>query len=77
MSVPIEFGPGGETIKPGTPKFSFKTRVVGLLAPIQRQQYTPSQDGKRFLIHTITGEVTTPPITVILNKGAGATASRN
>jgi hypothetical protein len=68
MSVPIEFDPTGETMKPGTPTPLFKTRIVGVVVPIARQQYTPSPDGQRFLVHTLIGDAATPPITVILNR---------
>jgi hypothetical protein len=68
MSVPIQFEPTGETVKLGTPEPLFKTRIVGVVVPIARQQYTPSLDGQRFLVHTLIGEASTPPITVILNR---------
>jgi hypothetical protein len=77
MSVPIRLDPGGETIEAGKPTTLFKTRVADVVLAIARQQYTPSPDGQRFLMHTVTREATTPPITVILNRRSRAATSAN
>jgi Tol biopolymer transport system component len=77
ISVPIRLDPGGETIEAGKPTALFKTRVADVVLAIARQQYTPSPDGQRFLMHTITREATTPPVTVILNRKARAATSGN
>jgi Tol biopolymer transport system component len=69
MSVPIQFDLAGDPMKLGAPVRLFMTRIIGVVVPIARQQYTPSLDGQRFLVHSIVGDATTtPPITLILNR---------
>jgi hypothetical protein len=41
--------------------------VGGVVLPVNRQQYTPSPDGTRFLMNVVTKEASVSPITVILN----------
>ena len=68
MAVPIELDPVNQAVRLATPARLFSTRLVGgVLQPISRQQYTPSRDGSRFLMHTVSGETSSAPITVILN----------
>jgi hypothetical protein len=45
----------------------FATRVGGWVGGIQGPEYVVSGDGQRFLMNTLTGEVITSPIRVILN----------
>jgi hypothetical protein len=68
MSVPIQLDSTGLTVRAGTPVPLFMTRLDGgVVQTVQRAQYIPSPDGARFLMHTITGDATSSPITVILN----------
>jgi Tol biopolymer transport system component len=70
MAVPVSYtGRAGETlIEPGTPVSLFDAHTVGgPYSPFGfRQQYDVSPDGQRFLVNSITKEVTSP-VTVILN----------
>jgi dipeptidyl aminopeptidase/acylaminoacyl peptidase len=65
MSVPIRYSADGREIRPQTPMSLFATRVGGAVHSNDRQQYVVSNDGKRFLMNTLT-EVSSP-ISVILN----------
>jgi Tol biopolymer transport system component len=68
MAVPIELSPDGEFPTIGTPAALFTTRVGGAVqAASGRQKYAVAADGKRFLMSTVAGNVTTSPITVIFN----------
>lgn len=41
-------------------------------APIlHRHQYAVSPDGNSFVMHTVVGEASSPPVTVILNRQPG------
>ena len=67
VAVPIRLGSNNETVEAGTPVRLFVTRVSGWGSGTQGPQYVVSPDGQRFLMNTLTGEVITSPITVILN----------
>jgi len=67
VAVPIRLGANGETVETGTPVGLFVTRVGGWGGVPGSAQYVVSPDGLRFLMNTLTGEVVTSPITVILN----------
>ena len=75
MSVPIAPDPADGSLQAKAPAPLFLTHVVGVDLTIARQQYTPSLDGRRFLIHSITSEAASPPITLILNRRARGTIS--
>jgi hypothetical protein len=66
VAVPIRLGANSETAEAGTPVRLFVTRVGGW-GGLPGPQYLVSPDGLRFLMNTLTGEVITSPITVILN----------
>ena len=69
MAVPIELDSVKMTVRPGVPVRLFATRLAGgVVQAVARQQYTPSLDGSRFLVHTVSGEPQSAPITVILNR---------
>ena len=65
MSVPIHYSNDGRGIRPGTPTSLFATSVGGAVHSNDRQQYVVSNDGKRFLMNTLTEA--SSPINVILN----------
>ena len=65
MAVPIRYSADGKEIRPDTPVALFPTGVGGAVHSNDRQQYVISQDGKRFLMNTLTEA--NSPITVILN----------
>jgi serine/threonine protein kinase len=66
MAVPIQVAPNAAAVAAGTPVALFASRIVG--GAVQpNPQYTPSPEGKRFLIHTVGEIVNSSPITVILN----------
>jgi len=67
VAVPIRPGSNSETVETGAPVPLFVTRVGGWAAGLDGPQYVVSPDGLRFLMSTVTGEVMTSPITVILN----------
>jgi Tol biopolymer transport system component len=65
MAVPIRLSSDRRTADFGSPVPLFMTRIFG--GAVQANlQYTVSADGKRFLIHNVTDEATSP-ITVVLN----------
>jgi dipeptidyl aminopeptidase/acylaminoacyl peptidase len=65
MAVAVGAGPSFEL-----PKLLFQTRVpAGVTA--NRMHYVPSRDGQRFLVNTQTGDLSSNPITVVLNWTAG------
>ena len=65
MSVPITLDAANQRVDAGAPKPLFTTNV-GAVVSVNRQQYTPSPDGQRFLMNTVKDE-RTYPITVLLN----------
>jgi serine/threonine protein kinase len=75
MAVPIRVVSDGHAIERGSPVALFSARVWGGPVPsvVFRQQYAVSRDGQRFLVNTITEEVTSP-ITAILNWHGGLSA---
>jgi serine/threonine protein kinase/Tol biopolymer transport system component len=66
MAVPIRVTADGRAIESGTPEALFSARLAGAVESSERQQYMVSSDGKRFLMNTVSDQVTSP-ITVILN----------
>jgi Tol biopolymer transport system component len=65
MAVSLGAGPQFEA-----PVRLFQTRVgVGVSA--NRMHYVPSRDGKRFLVHTLSSDSSSTPITVSLHWTAG------
>jgi eukaryotic-like serine/threonine-protein kinase len=66
MAVPVRFSADGKTIEPAAAVSLFSTRV-GDPVEFERQQYTVSPDGQRFLMNIVSEEATISPITVILN----------
>jgi Tol biopolymer transport system component len=66
MAVPIKFISNGQTVEPGSPAQLFMTRIGGAVQGVARQQYMVSSDGQRFLMNTVSDDVTAS-ITVILN----------
>jgi Tol biopolymer transport system component len=61
MAVSVGTGPSF-----ATPKALFQTQVpAGVTAP--RTHYVPSRDGRRFLVNSQIGDMSTTPITMVLN----------
>ena len=67
VAVPIRLASNSETVETGTPVRLFVTGVGGWAGGLPGPQYVVSPDGLRFLMNTLTGDVVTSPITVILN----------
>lgn len=67
MAVPIRLGLNSEAVEAGTPVRLFATRVGGWRSGPQGTQYVVSPDGRRFLMNTLSGEVITSPIKMIVN----------
>jgi Tol biopolymer transport system component/DNA-binding winged helix-turn-helix (wHTH) protein len=65
MAVPIRYSGNGREIRPDTPVSLFPTGVGGAVHSNDRQQYVVAEDGKRFLMNTLSEA--NSPITVILN----------
>jgi hypothetical protein len=65
MAVPVSAGPSFHVPKP-----LFQTRVPAGVNHL-RTNYVPSNDGRRFLVNTQTGDPAPNPITVVLNWTAG------
>jgi dipeptidyl aminopeptidase/acylaminoacyl peptidase len=65
MAVPIGAGP-----QFAVPVPLFQTRVGGGVTP-NRTHYVPSRDGNRFLVNTLSGDLSPASITVVLNWTAG------
>jgi serine/threonine protein kinase len=66
MSVAIRVTAGGQVIESGQPEALFPAHLAGAVESSERQQYMVSDDGKRFLMNTVSDQ-TTSPITLILN----------
>ena len=67
MAVSIRFSSDGKTVEPGIPVGLFLTSVDFTADLRYRQQYVVSPDGQSFVMHSVVGEASTSPITVILN----------
>jgi hypothetical protein len=71
MSVPLHVNAVGNTIEPGVPLRLFRPSIAyGGLIPSDgstHQQYAVTGDGQRFLVNTVVGEPTAPPIRIVLN----------
>jgi serine/threonine protein kinase len=67
VAVPIRLGSNSQTVEAGTPVRLFGTRIGNWRSGPQGAQYAVSPDGQRFLMNTLSGDVITSPITVILN----------
>ena len=65
MAVPIRIS--GTSIEAGAPIPLFPTHVGGAVQGTNRQQYSVSRDGQRFLMNTVVAEADASPLTVILN----------
>ena len=75
MAVTIHVAANGQAIEAATPTALFQTHIVGGAVPgTNAHQYIPSADGRRFLINTLSEDVTTSPITLVLNWKPPATA---
>ncbi len=66
-AVPLQRSADGKTVEAGVPVPLFLTHTPIAVEHIDGQQYVVSPDGQRFLINTLTENVTVAPITVILN----------
>jgi hypothetical protein len=66
VAVPIQLGSTSEPVKVGSPVRLFAS-MRDFWAGSAGTQYLVSRDGLRFLINTLSEEVNTSPITVILN----------
>ena len=67
MAVPLRLASNGQAVDAGAPIPLFATRVGGAVQGINKQQYTVSLDGQRFLMLTVPQAATASPITMILN----------
>jgi len=69
MSVGVSPVAPGQPFDAGKPAALFPTRIAAGPNPAasNSHQYAVSVDGNRFLINTLTEEVASPPIAVILN----------
>jgi eukaryotic-like serine/threonine-protein kinase len=67
MGVSIRFSSDSKTVEPGIPVGLFPTGVDSSAGLRYRQQYVVSPDGQSFVMHSVVGEASTSPITVILN----------
>jgi len=70
VKVLIRIDSTSDTVEPGTPDRLFATLVGDAMGGTRGVQYTVSQDPQgrlRFLMNTLSAEVNTSPITVILN----------
>jgi eukaryotic-like serine/threonine-protein kinase len=67
MAVPIHIASNGQDIERGMAMPLFPTHVGGALQGVTGAQYVVSRDGQRFLMNTVTNEITTTAIRVILN----------
>jgi len=71
MAVPVKLGrSGSEPLQVGLPKPLMAVPPAGVPIPPTRS-YAVSNDGQRFLIPSIAGGGTGPPITVVLNWQVG------
>ena len=67
MAAPVKLSSDGRSMESGTPAALFPVRVAGGPLPgPNRQQYTVSSDGQRFLVNLAVDEGASP-ITLILN----------
>jgi eukaryotic-like serine/threonine-protein kinase len=71
MAVPLTFSADGKTVEFGTPTALFATNVGREAPNLHRHQYAVSPDGNSFVMHTVVGEASSPPVTVILNRQPG------
>jgi eukaryotic-like serine/threonine-protein kinase len=67
MAVPIREDVEKHAVQPGAPVALFTTRIGGARAEVINGQYEVAPDGQRFLMNTRAGNVTAPPITIIMN----------
>jgi eukaryotic-like serine/threonine-protein kinase len=65
MAVPVRLDPANQTVEASEPIPLFTTRLGGAVS-VNRQQYAPSADGRRFLMNTLVDEQMSP-ITILLN----------
>jgi hypothetical protein len=67
MAAPVRLDNVGQFVEAGAPVLLFTTHIGGALPAFNRQQYVVSRDGQRFLMSTFKEDVSTSPISVILN----------
>ena len=65
MAVPIQIS--GTSIEAGSAIPLFPTHIGGPVQGTDRQQYSVSRDGQRFLLNTVVAEADTSALTVISN----------
>jgi len=71
MSVALEFN--DKTVRPGAPRELFKARFGEFGADMFRPVYSPSNDGRRFLVNIVVEETMPSPVTMVLNWPAALT----
>jgi hypothetical protein len=74
MSVRVDVRADG-TMEAGAPAPLFGARLTSG-GPGFRQKYDVSRDGQRFLLNSLTNDVTTTPITLLLNWHAASAPAR-
>jgi eukaryotic-like serine/threonine-protein kinase len=67
IAIPISFPSDGKTAEFGTPVRLFATSVGSTAVNVYRQQYVVTHDGRSFVMHSVVGDASAAPITVILN----------
>lgn len=67
MAVPIN---SGTTFDPGRPAVLFQTSVPQTGLTDDRNNYTPTQDGQRFIVNSLVDAANAQPLTVVLNWAA-------
>jgi eukaryotic-like serine/threonine-protein kinase len=67
MAVPIRKNLEKHMLEAGAPVALFATRIGGARAQAMLGQYEVAPDGQRFLMNSLAGDVTAPPITIIMN----------
>ena len=69
MAAPVKLSLDGQSLERGTPADLFPVRIVGgPVAPFgNKQQYSVSSDGQRFLVNLAADEGAASPITLIYN----------
>lgn len=70
-AVEIRFSPDHTTVEAGTPVPLFLTNIGSTATLKYRQHYIVSPDGQSFIMHSVVGEPSASPISVILNWKPG------
>ena len=63
--IAVEVKSDTPTLEVGSPKMLFQTRLPGYPGP--RNNYDASADGQRFLMNNLLGDISSNPITVVIN----------